>query len=63
MSRARRLKMSRSARFAEAVPEYVARHEPESITQDLNRVADALDTNLDAPASATARRLLMRSEW
>lgn len=60
---ARRLKMSRSALFAEAVAEYVARHEPEGITEDLNRVADALDTHLDAPAAAATRRVLRRSEW
>lgn len=60
---ARRLKKSRSALFAEAVAEYVARHEPEGITEELNRVASELDTRLDAPAAAAARRILRRSEW
>jgi metal-responsive CopG/Arc/MetJ family transcriptional regulator len=60
---ARRLKMSRSAFFAEAVAEYVARHEPEGITEELNQVADALDTRLEPPAAASARRTLLRSEW
>jgi metal-responsive CopG/Arc/MetJ family transcriptional regulator len=60
---ARRLKMSRSALFAEAVAEYVSRHSPEAITEDLDRVADALDTHLDRPMAATTRRILGRSEW
>lgn len=60
---ARRLKKSRSAVFAEAVAEYVARHEPEAITSELDRVADAIDTRLDRPVSAAAARLLRRSEW
>jgi predicted DNA-binding protein len=60
---ARRLKMSRSALFAEAVAEYVARHEPEGITEELNRVADELDTRVEAPTAAAARRVLRRSEW
>lgn len=60
---ARRLKMSRSALFAEAVAEYVARHAPEAVTEELDRVADALDTRLDAPAAAAARRILRDTEW
>jgi metal-responsive CopG/Arc/MetJ family transcriptional regulator len=60
---ARRLKKTRSALFREAVAEYVARHEPEGVTDAMNRVADAMDTRLDAPAAAAARRLLGRTEW
>ena len=60
---ARRLKVSRSALFAEAVAEYVARHEPEGITESLNRVADELDTHVDAPTESATQRLLRRSEW
>lgn len=60
---ARRMKKSRSALFAEAVAEYVARHEPEAITGELDRLADGLDTHLDAPAASAARRVLRRSEW
>jgi len=60
---AHRLGKSRSALFAEAVAEYVARHEPEAVTEAMNRVADELDTRLDAPAKGVARSLLRRSEW
>jgi NAD(P)H-dependent FMN reductase len=60
---ARRMKKSRSALFAEAVAEYVARHAPEGITEDLDRFADELDTRLDPPSAAAARRTLRRTEW
>ena len=60
---ARRLKKSRSALFREAVAEYVARHEPEPITDAMNGVADALDTRLDKASAEASRRMLGRSEW
>lgn len=60
---ARRMKMSRSALFAEAVAEYVARHEADSVTEAMNGVADSLDTRLDSPVKAAARTLLGRTEW
>lgn len=60
---ARRLKKSRSQLYQEAVAEYVARHEPEAITEALNQLADGVDTRPDEFTSAAARRLLARSEW
>jgi predicted transcriptional regulator len=60
---ARRLKKTRSALFREAVAEYVARHDPEGITAEVDRVAGALDTRLERPLAAAGRRLLRRSEW
>jgi len=60
---ARRLKKSRSELYREAVTEYVARHEPEAITEAMNRLAAKLDTRLDEFTSAAARRTLERSEW
>jgi metal-responsive CopG/Arc/MetJ family transcriptional regulator len=60
---ARRLKKSRSNLYSEAVAEYVARHEPEAVTEALNRVAKKFDTRPDEFASAAARRVLERSEW
>ena len=60
---ARRLKKSRSELYREAVVEYVARHEPEAITDAMNELAAKLDTRPDAFTSAAARRLLERSEW
>jgi predicted transcriptional regulator len=60
---ARRLKKSRSNLYAEAVAEYVARHEPEAVTEALNQLAKKLDAGPDEFASAAARRVLERSEW
>jgi len=60
---AKRLKKSRSKLYMEAVAEYVARHEPEAVTEALNRVAANLDTRLDEFRTAASRRVLERSEW
>lgn len=60
---AHRLKKSRSQLFREAVAEYVARHEPEAITEAMNRVASEIDTHPDDFSSAAARRALERVEW
>ncbi|MGC4000932.1 MAG: ribbon-helix-helix protein, CopG family [Anaeromyxobacter sp.] len=43
---AKRLKKSRSELYKEAVAEYVARHEPEAVTEALDRVAKQLDTRI-----------------
>jgi hypothetical protein len=60
---ARRLKKSRSSLYTEAVAEYVARHEPEAVTEALNQLAKKLGAGPDEFASAAARRVLERSEW
>lgn len=60
---ARRLNRSRSRLYADAVREYVARHEPDAVTEALNRVCDRVDTGLAAGLSAVATRLLARVEW
>ncbi|MGA8893242.1 MAG: hypothetical protein WB493_16905 [Anaeromyxobacteraceae bacterium] len=60
---ARRLKKSRSNLYTEAVAEYVARHEPEAVTEALDELAKKLDAGPDEFASAAARRVLERSEW
>jgi predicted transcriptional regulator len=60
---ARRLKKSRSNLYTEAVAEYVARHEPEAVTEALNQLAKKLDAKPDRFVSAAARRVLEASEW
>ncbi len=59
----RRLKKSRSQVYAEAVTEYVARHDPECVTEAMNGVCEAVDTRSDAAASGAARRTLEGVEW
>jgi predicted transcriptional regulator len=60
---ARRLRKSRSELYREAVAEYVARHEPEAITEAMNRVADQVDTRPDAFSAEAGRRVVERTEW
>lgn len=60
---AKRLRKSRSELYKEAVAEYVARHEPEAITEALNGLARNLDTRSDEFTAAAAARVLGRSEW
>jgi predicted transcriptional regulator len=60
---ARRLKKSRSELYREAVAEYVARHEPEAVTEALDRVAAEVNGGPDRFVAAAARRVLGRSEW
>ena len=60
---ARRVGKSRSQLYTEAVAEYVARHDPEAITEAMNRVCERVDTRPDPAVSASARRVLQRTEW
>ncbi len=60
---ARRMKKSRSEIYREALAEYVARHQPDAVTEALDRVAKGIDTRPDAFSSAAARRILESTEW
>jgi len=60
---AKLIKKSRSKLYREAVAEYLARHEPEAITDALNQLARRLDTRLDRSTSAATTRMLESSEW
>ena len=59
----RRLKKSRSQMYTEAVTEYIACHDPEAMTEAMNRVCEAVDTYPDPAISAAARRTLEGVEW
>lgn len=60
---ARRLRKSRGVVLREAIEEYAARHEPEAVTEAMNRVAAALDTRLDPGVAAASGKVLERTEW
>ena len=60
---AERLEMSRSQLYSEAVAEYVARHEPSTLTETINAVCDKVDTRTDAFVGEAARRILVGSDW
>ncbi len=59
----RRLKKSPSQLYTEAVTEYLARHDPEAVTEAMNKVCEAVDTRPDPAVSAAAKRTLQQVEW
>lgn len=60
---ARRMNKSRSQLYQEAITEYLARHDPDQVTEAMNRIADELDTNLDPFLTTVARQTLKKTEW
>lgn len=60
---AERLNKSRSQVYSEAVAEYVARHDPDALTEQINAVCEEVDTRPDPFVAAAARRILERTEW
>ena len=60
---AKRLGKSRSQLYAEALTEYVARYDPDDITEAMNRVCDAVDTRPDSFVAEATRRRLEGVEW
>lgn len=59
----RRLKKSRSQIYADAVTEYIARHDPEAVTEAMNRVCEQMSDYPDPAISGAARRTLEDVEW
>ena len=61
---ARRVRKTRSQLYAEAIAEYLARHAPDEVTEDMNAVVDRVGaTPPDAFGRAAARRSLEHVEW
>ena len=60
---ARRAGRSRSDVYAAALDEYVARHAPDEVTDEMNRVCASLGEQEDAFLAAAAHRALGRVEW
>lgn len=60
---AKRLKQSRSEVYSRALAEYLARHAPDQVTEQMDRVVEELAEPVDGFVSAAARRLLGRTEW
>ena len=61
---ARRTRKSRSRLYAEALTEYLARHAPDEVTEDMNRVVDQLGAAASDPfVSGAARRVAEGVEW
>ncbi len=60
---ARRLRKAPRLVLRDAIDEYVARHDPEAVTQAMNRVAELVDTRSEPGVAGAARRTLERTEW
>lgn len=61
---AKRTRKSRSQLYAEALAEYLTRHAPDQVTEDMNSVIDRLgDAGGDRFLSRATRRVLANTEW
>ena len=60
---ARRLGIRRNRPYSLALQEYVARHDPDLVTEAMDRVCSGFDTTADPFVRRTARRTLEDSEW
>lgn len=61
---AKRTQKSRSRLYAEALSEYLGRHAPDKITEDMNAVVAQLDDPTPDPlVTRAARRTLESVEW
>ena len=60
---ARREKRSRSEVYSTALREYVARHEPDQITEALDRTIAGVGQGTDDFVTSAGKRVLEASEW
>ncbi len=60
---AERLETTRSQLYTNALVEYLARHNPDTITERLNEVWDSIAEPEDRFVTETARSVLRRVEW
>ena len=51
------------SRGADALAEYIARHDPESVTRAMDEVCDEVGQGIDPFTQAVGRRILERTEW
>jgi metal-responsive CopG/Arc/MetJ family transcriptional regulator len=60
---AERFEKTRSQLYTEALKEYLARHNPDTVTDRLNEVWSSVTEPEDRFVSETARSVLRRVEW
>ncbi|HXN34360.1 MAG TPA: ribbon-helix-helix protein, CopG family [Polyangiaceae bacterium] len=60
---ARRLRKSRSQLYRDAVSEFITRHDPDAVTEAMDRAMDQVEATPDEFARTAARRVLARTEW
>jgi metal-responsive CopG/Arc/MetJ family transcriptional regulator len=62
-SLARRLRLSRSAIYASALAEFVAKHRATKVTERLDAVYGANDSRIDPAIRRAQRRSISRESW
>jgi predicted transcriptional regulator len=60
---ASQLGKSRSELYREALTDYIARRDPQAVTEALNAIADQLAGDGAGFVNEAARQILERSEW
>lgn len=60
---AKRLKISRSRLYSQAVADFVARHDDDAVTEAIDRVCETVDTSLPPDMAENARRMLKKVQW
>jgi metal-responsive CopG/Arc/MetJ family transcriptional regulator len=61
---AKRTRKSRSQLYAEAIAEYLARHAPDEVTEDMNAVVEQVQGARPDPfVAGAARQILEGTEW
>ena len=60
---AHRMRVSRSRLYSLALSEYLARHDPDAVTEAVDRVCGSLDSTPDVFVDRAARDRLEAEEW
>lgn len=60
---AKQLKASRSEVYSRALREFLGRHAPDRVTEQMNRTVASVGEESDAFSQRAARRILKRVEW
>jgi metal-responsive CopG/Arc/MetJ family transcriptional regulator len=62
-SLAKQLKASRSEVYSRALKEFLGRHAPDRVTEQMDRTLASIGEGSDAFSRRAARRVLKRVEW
>ena len=60
---ARRTRRSRSDVYSRALAEYLARHAPDRVTEEMDKAVAEIDQRTDRFAPTASRRVLKRIDW
>jgi metal-responsive CopG/Arc/MetJ family transcriptional regulator len=60
---AKRLNLSRSELYSQALRDYLRTHAPDAVTDAYNRVAEDLKQDAEAFTRAAARKVFESAEW